>query len=147
MTDYVLIWNHCLETVHFKKICNYLNDIKKDELVAVGTSLGLSYCKLRDLAAEQFPYEMVLWWLQRKHKVQKVSGPPTLKSLIDALEEIGLSGHATKIKDENQHHGSKWFMIESIVLYTSASDDLAQVNALNKSMYSFCMCNDKPQYK
>lgn len=46
---------------------------------------------------------MVAWWLERRDHVLKVSGTPTLNSLIEALETNGLNGHAEKIKEENGH--------------------------------------------
>ena len=65
----------------------------------VGTSLGLNYSKLRDLSVDKIPHEMVQWWLGKRDNVMEISGSPTLKSLVKALEENGFNGHAKDIED------------------------------------------------
>ena len=87
--------------VDLSRICKYLRHLNQEDVVKVGTSLGLNYSKLRDLTADKIPHEMVQWWLGKRDNVMEISGTPTLKSLVKALEENGFNGHAKSIEDAN----------------------------------------------
>ena len=89
---------HFTDAIDFSQLCNDLRRLTKEEIVKVGTILGLNYGRLSDLPAEKFPHEMIQWWLEKRDYVMKISGTPTLRSLIKALEENGFDGHANKVK-------------------------------------------------
>ena len=82
----------------FYQLIKYLDDMKKEDIVKIGTSLGLDYNRLCGLTMEQTPHEMIQWWLGKRDNVMEISGTPMLKSLLIALEKNGLHGHANKIK-------------------------------------------------
>lgn len=44
---------------------------------------------------------MIEWWLGKRDNVMDISGTPTLKSLVKALKENGLNGHAKIIEDDS----------------------------------------------
>lgn len=90
----------------FCYLTKYLNDFKKEEIVNIGNSLGLDYVKLCNLTTNH-SREMILWWLEKRDNVMEISGTPTLKSLIDSLEQNGHIGHANKIKECNTISTSK----------------------------------------
>ena len=85
----------------------------------VGTSFGLNYGKLSDLPAEKIPHEMIQWWLGKRDNVMKVSGTPTLRSLIDALEKNGFDGHANKIKERLPEAGKNIHLVHSKIMQSS----------------------------
>ena len=88
-----------LGEVNFSQICNYLKDLSLEDIVKVGTSLGLKYSKLCDLTADKIPHEMIGWWLGKRDNVMEISGTPTLRSLINALQENGFNGHVKDIEE------------------------------------------------
>ena len=83
------------------QLCCYLKNLNLGDIVKVGTSLGLNYTELSGLIAVTAPHEMIRWWLQKRHDVMKISGTPSLRSLIGALRKNGLNGHAKIIEDCN----------------------------------------------
>ncbi len=76
----------------------YLKGLKKQDIVKVGTSLGLDSVKLGDARAEEILNEMIHMWLIQQDYVIDVSGTPMLRSLIKALEDNDFKGHANAIK-------------------------------------------------
>ena len=79
------------------QIKTYLQDLRKPDIIDVGTSLGLDYAVLLDLPAEAVHATMISWWIERRYHVMDVSGVPTLKSLAEALKCHGLNGQAARI--------------------------------------------------
>ena len=65
-------------------------------MIRVGTALGLSYVKLRNMRAPLA--DMVKGWLNSDDEVLKTSGPATWISLAIALDKTGHRGIASRIR-------------------------------------------------
>lgn len=80
----------------------YLQDLQKQDIVNIGTSLGLDYAALSDLPANAADTTMLCWWIEQRHHVMELSGVPTLMSLVEALRTCGLNGPIASIYNHCQ---------------------------------------------
>lgn len=74
-----------------------LKDLSSEDLIGVGTALGLYYPHLRKM--NNLLEEIVTAWLNREDNVQSASGAPRWASLIKALRNINLPEIAQKIEE------------------------------------------------
>ena len=80
----------------------YLQGLQKQDIVDVGTSLGLDYAALLDLPASAAGTTMLCWWIEQRHHVMELSGMPMLMSLVKALKCHGLNGPIASIYNDCQ---------------------------------------------
>ena len=80
---------------HFQ-VTEYLSDLTKEELLKLGSALGLLWPNLKKMT--MLCEDLVEGWLNGADNVVATSGQPTWASLIKALEKIKLKGVAGKIK-------------------------------------------------
>ena len=85
-----------LSTASHFKVCKILKVLDNRSLIDLGTALGLSYSNLTRM--KSLPDEMVNAWLNEADDVTRTSGIPCSTSLSTALEAIGQSGVASKVK-------------------------------------------------
>ena len=84
---------------HFD-VTNYLGELDINQIRSLGGALGLLYPNLKKMES---PLEdMVEAWLRKDDNVLTRSGPPTWKSLVKALKDIGNNGIAEKIIHEKK---------------------------------------------
>ena len=88
-----------LSTADHFEICRYLKDLDDDDLIELGTALGLLFPNLKKM--KKLPQDMVQAWINKKDNVLKVSGVPSWNSLITALEKINQNGVAATLKEGN----------------------------------------------
>ena len=75
-----------------------LDQLSNDELITLGTALGLHYNHLKRM---QKPLdEMVASWLKEEDDVCTVSSPPSWASLVKALRNTSHEGIARGIERE-----------------------------------------------
>ena len=83
---------------HFN-ITEFLNDLNIEQLLRIGGKLGLSYPTLQKMKSlPGLPGDMIAAWLREEDNVTMTSGHPSWTSLVTALEAVGQSGIASKIK-------------------------------------------------
>lgn len=87
-----------VEIKDLNEVCKFLNDIDQQGLVQLGVALGLFYPKITRMKV--LPEDMVASWLRREDAVLTMSGEPTWKSLVNALESKGQTGIAKNIKQK-----------------------------------------------
>ena len=95
---------HCIPTVtssplgmiDYFEVTRLLEDMTINDIIQLGTALGLSYHKLEKM--EFIPDNVVAAWLRQDDLVLKNSGPPSWTSLATALKEIGHLSIAAKIR-------------------------------------------------
>ena len=80
-------------------MCDYLQNLGKDDIVKIGIKLGLNSIKLNDLDGNSFCHRMLEMWLSQQDYVKKISGKPTRQSLFCVLEKLGYHGNADLIKE------------------------------------------------
>ena len=68
------------------EVCKSLKVLKNEELIELGTALGLDYTNLKRM--KDLPGDMVHAWLNGMDYVLKKSGLPSWTSLVLALENI-----------------------------------------------------------
>ena len=73
-----------------------LEDLNNDEVMKLGTALGLDFNKLKRMTS--LPYDMVEAWLRGDYDVIKTSGPPSWESLATALNKTGHTKIAITIR-------------------------------------------------
>ena len=78
-----------------RAVTKHLEDLGHEELIVLGTELGLKYPRLRRMTS--LMGELVAAWLNGQDDVLKASGPPSWASLIKALGNIGQHGIAQRI--------------------------------------------------
>lgn len=78
------------------EIAHFLDDLNKGQLHNLGLALGLHSPKLQRM--RDLPGDMVTAWLREDDNVSRNSGHPCWVSLVRALEEVGHSGIAAKIR-------------------------------------------------
>ena len=83
---------------HFP-VTKCLEDFSNDELMSLGTALGLRYTKVRNMRCPLLG-EMVAAWLNGEDEVLSVTGAPSWDSLSKALKKINQPGIADKIPKE-----------------------------------------------
>ena len=64
--------------------------LENEQIIDVGAKLGLKRMKLQNIAPEKLESTMISKWLRQDDNVLTTSGPPTIKSLIRALDELGI---------------------------------------------------------
>ena len=84
---------------HHRDVNRYLYDLDNEQIVSVGLALGLNYAKLKRMRS--LPGDMVAAWLRREDSVLEV-GDPMWKVLWVALKDVGQTGLALKIQQEQQ---------------------------------------------
>ena len=94
MNDFLYYTDHS-DTALIKP---YIDELKKHEVVKVGTSLGLDSRKLDDVGEEKIHETMISRWLGKQDYVMKISGTPTWRKLVKALEDNGFNGVAMSIE-------------------------------------------------
>ena len=72
----------------------YLSD---EGLRRVGGALGLNHPHLKRM--KDLPADIVASWLREDDNILEVSGSPTWASLAKALEDVGHTGVATRIRE------------------------------------------------
>ena len=77
---------------HFQ-VSSLLQDLNNDEMIKLGTALGLDFNKLKSL-----PDDMVGAWLRGDDNVIETSGPPNWESLATALDKTGHTKIAITIR-------------------------------------------------
>ena len=84
------------------QISSYLHDIPYESSLCLGLALGLSYTKLQKKEKATFLLEMLSMWLREEDDVIKF-GPPTWKTLVDALRDktVGQNGIAQTIEENH----------------------------------------------
>ena len=88
---------HQAPPTHFE-VTQSLKDLSNDELIELGTALGLPFSKLKRYSAESLCDDMVHAWLRKDDDVLEKSGEPSWESLATALEAIGIKGTAENIR-------------------------------------------------
>ena len=87
-----------VEMKDLNDVCKFLNDIDQQGLVQLGVALGLNHPKITRMKV--LPEDMVASWLRKEDNVLTMSGEPTWKSLVNALESKGQMGIANRIKQK-----------------------------------------------
>lgn len=82
--------------VQHHEIRQILKVLRKDQLIPLGTALGLDYNNLQSKEAENLLGDLISGWLNMEDYVKEA---PCWASLIKALEEEGQRGIAKKIKE------------------------------------------------
>ena len=72
--------------------------MSKDKIIEVGLALGLLYPNLTKMST--LPHDMIEAWLQQRDNVGSVSGPPTVQSLIEALQSSDLAGTVEVVRSK-----------------------------------------------
>ena len=80
---------------HFE-VTQLLKDLHKEDIIRLGTALGLSFVKLTKMG--MFPDEMVAAWIRGDDNVNKTSGPPSWESLATALDKTRHTDIASKAR-------------------------------------------------
>lgn len=83
---------------HLYIIKECLKDLSRDQIIEVGLALGLLYPNLTKMSI--LPLDMIYAWLQRSDNVLKMSGEPTVESLLKALYNSNLGGTADIVKSK-----------------------------------------------
>ena len=81
-----------------KAVSQCLDDLTNEDLIVLGTELGLKYPRLKRMRF--LLGDMVAAWLNREDYVLASSGPPSWASLMAALRNIGMIGIATAIQSK-----------------------------------------------
>ena len=76
-----------------------LNDLSNEDLIRVGGALGLHHPNLK--RSKNILPDMVTFWLRQDDRVTETSGSPTWASLATALEDVGHTGVASRIRKSN----------------------------------------------
>ena len=72
---------------------NFLEELDNEQVIGLGTSLGLLYPRVKKMKA--LPADMIAAWLRKEKNVTK---SPSWNSLVDALKDIGQNGIASAIE-------------------------------------------------
>lgn len=72
-------------------IIQHLKTLTNEELIGIGTSLGLRYTTLKKMKSDSLLHGMVHAWLRKDDEVTEVSGEPSWESLVIALKVNGLN--------------------------------------------------------
>ena len=93
---------------HHSQISRHLKELDNDQIVDVGSTLGINYVKVTRMRS--LPGDMVAAWLRREDDVLEISGDPTWKALTEALKDNGQTGLAMKIQQKYQPgiHAGMW---------------------------------------
>ena len=78
----------------------YLKKLGNPKLYELGGALGLNITELKRVSGQELPLELAGRWLREDDDVHKTSGTPSWSSLIKALQAVGATGVADKIKRE-----------------------------------------------
>ena len=88
--------SHNLSTADHFKVSKVLKALDNEQLIRLGTALGLEYPHLKRM--QTLPEDMVAAWLNMEDEVMDTSGIPTWSSLIKALEDTDQKGVAFNIR-------------------------------------------------
>ena len=80
------------------EVKEFLQLLSSDEIRKVGVNLGLSYPKLKSIAEENMPDEVIHCWLRKDDNVTETSW----QKLVEALEKNGFNGVAAKVRQGMQ---------------------------------------------
>ena len=83
---------------HHYEISRHLKELDNDQIIEVGTALGMNHSKLKRM--HSLPGDMVAAWLRKEDDVLE---NPTWKVLSEALKDTGQTGLAKKIQQKYQH--------------------------------------------
>ena len=89
--------SHNLSTADHFKVVKVLKALDNEQLIHLGTALGLEYPHLKRM--QTLPDDMVFAWLNMEDEVMDTSGIPTWSSLIKALEDTDQKGVASRIRN------------------------------------------------
>ena len=78
-------------------VSGHLADLDNEDLITLGGALGLRYPKLKRM--HYLLGDMVAAWLNEEDNVLRASGPPSWTSLVQALEDMGQPGIASRIQE------------------------------------------------
>ena len=100
---------------HHFRISRHLKELENDQIIDVGTALGINHAKLKRMRS--LPGDMVAAWLRREDDVIEFSGNPTWKALTRALSDNGQTGLATKIQQQYQPgiHACMWKALHTCI--------------------------------
>ncbi len=84
----------------FTKINHYLKDLKTEELIELGQTLGLKRANLLKSNPQSLAGDLIECWLRRDYRVLEESGEPTWHSLATALKKIDLTGISKNIQKD-----------------------------------------------
>ena len=95
---------HCIPTVTSSplnmadhiEVTSLLVVMSRDDIMQLGSALGLSFFNL--IKMDHTLEGMIAAWLSHADAVLETSGPSSWTSLATALDKIGHSGIATKIR-------------------------------------------------
>ena len=85
------------EANHFA-IYQYLHVLETHHIKHLGLALGLLWSKLNRMPLQTLVDEVIAAWLRQEDNVTSMSGPPTWKSLCEALREINQEGISVDIE-------------------------------------------------
>ena len=88
--------SHSLSPADHFKVSTVLKDLNNEQLIRLGTALGLRYPHLQRM--DSLPEDLVSAWLNMEDEVMDTSGIPTWSSLIKALEDTDQKGVASHIR-------------------------------------------------
>ena len=104
------------------EVSSYLFRLSKDDIYYLGLILGLVSHTLKqhnDLSQRMYLSEVLEAWLREQDKVGQKSGPPTWRSLVNALknDQLGQNGIARKIEEDKlqQSKGIVWEVQDKVV--------------------------------
>lgn len=89
-----------LDFADHNKIDKFLRKLENKNIIRLGVELGLDQIALKNTSSDSLLGDMISSWLRKDFNVEKKSGPPTWRSLCNALDEIGCTGCANDIKGE-----------------------------------------------
>ena len=80
---------------HLYEVYKYISVMDNDQIKILGGAFGLGFPKLSRMSNP--PIDVVAAWLRRE---DNVNDPPTWKSLIKALREVGQNGIAEIVEQD-----------------------------------------------
>ena len=95
-TMYTSAAQSSLGTVDHFQVSSLLKALNNDEVITLGTALGLDFNKLKRMTS--LPDDMVGAWLRGDDNVIETSGPPSWGSLATALDKTGHTKIAITIR-------------------------------------------------
>ena len=95
-TMYTSATQSSLGTVDHFQVSSLLKALNNDEVITLGTALGLDFNNLKRMTS--LPDDMVGAWLRGDDNVIETSGPPSWESLATALDKTGHTKIAITIR-------------------------------------------------
>ena len=100
--------------------------MNETDIILLGQALGLLRSKLKKI--KSLPDDMIDAWLHQADNVQETTGPPTWKSLCEALRKIDQPGIALKIEKK----GILFFMITCMTLVECECFHIAELTTAER---------------